>query len=271
MAVSNNIAELDLRNYVGPARVSARHVQHVGRAMEAALPPDATAEERAAIGEVVTAAEAVQAQLIERERFAPARVRPLLFAFGTAWSILGDVLGALARHGDLSPRTARAAALHASLLPEGTTFVKDDAGAAWAAGERVLSRIDAEGLAPALVELVGEDVLDAARSATRKLREAAGAGPAPREAASTPSVSEAVAVFTDVLGFYSRLLSSKVRMRDARSIDRFRKAVAPLDEYRANVRSSGADDDDADELRAPAPAVPIPPGMPGASPFITGS
>lgn len=228
------------------------------------------------MGDVVQTAEVVQDRLIDRERFAPARVRPLLIAFATAWSVLGEILGALARLGDLSPRTGRAGTLYASLFPEGTAFVKEDSGAAWAAGQRVLTRIDGEGLAPALVELVGSDVLDAARNATAKLREAAGAGPSPREAASSTAVSDAVGAFADALGFYCRLLSSKVRMRDARSVDRFRKAVAPLDEYRASVRNAGAESDDqeetdaeADVLSAPAPAVPIRPGMPGSSPFIT--
>ena len=266
--MSNNaISSLDVRDYVGPFRVSSAHAQHMARAMEAAMPPDASDDERSGMVEVVAAAAVVEDVLSDRDRFSQARVRPAFVSFGTAWSVLGDMLAALARMpADATARGPRAATLYASIFPDGTTFVKLDAGAAWAAGQRRLDRIDADGITASVDELVGADVLVAARRATANLREATGAGPAPRDVPSSTALSEATAAFGRELGGYCRVLVAKLDETNASSVARFKRAVFPLDEYRSARRSD--DDTEGDLFVAPANDA-IAPGMPGASPFIT--
>lgn len=69
------------------------------------------------------------------------------------------------------------------------------------------------------------------------------------------------------------MLAGKVDETSAASVERFRRAVAPLDEYRAaRAARGGSDDDDVVDVEVAAGprATPIAPGMPGSSPFITG-
>ena len=268
MTASND--DLDLRNYVGPVRASALHVQHLARGMEAALPSDADPHERTAMTEVLTAADAVQEGLNDRDRFSAGRVRPALQLFGTAWVAFFEMLCALARFSsEMSPRGPRAQALLTSLFPDGIAFVKQDAGAAWAAGQRRLDRIETEGLTLGVGELVGSDVLEAARRTTMALREASGAGPTPREHASV--IADTVSRFSQSLASYCRLLVAKVHESDPASVDRFRRAVMPLDQYRASRRGHEDDDDEVidDPVVTDPAAPPIAPGMPGAPPFMT--
>lgn len=261
--------DFDVRSYTGPSRVGARHALHVASALESAMPADADANERRAVGEVVAKATAIQAKLNERDETSVARVRPVWIAFAACWSVMTEILGALARLGSLSPRSAAAQALLSRFFPEGSAFVKEDAGAAWAAGARTLDRIDAAGAAAELGSFVGPETLEAARRATVALREAAGAGPMPRETVSTTAVVQTTSELSQLIGLYCRLLAAKLDERDPRTVERFRKAVTPLDEYRASRR--GGEDDDEVTPVAPAtpttpvtPAKPIAPGLPGA-------
>jgi hypothetical protein len=257
--------ELEVGRYVGPIRVSARHVQHVAGTMEAAMPSDADAAEKAAMAEGKADATAVQEALNDRDRLSAGRVRPALLLFGTAWVVVFEIMSALARLGsDVSARAAKAQAMLALLFPEGITFVKEDAGAAWAAGQRRLDRIESEGLGPAIVELVGSDVLEAAKRATAGLREASGAGPAPRDQGAV--VADRVASFTRHLAIYCRLLLAKLDETDPASVERFRRAVLPLDEYRASRRGSETDEELLDAVATPG-TPPIAPGLPGSPPF----
>ena len=271
MATNNNETQVDFRNYVQPTRMSAHHASYVAGAMEAAMPADADPHERAAMASAVAAAAGVREVLSERDRFSAARVRPALAFFGSMWAMLGEMIAALARlpaeHG---PRGPRAAAIALTLLPEGVSFVKLDAGAAWAEGKRRLHRIETEGMATELEGLVGADVLRAVRAATTALGEAVGAGPSPREIPSGTALQEALTNFSRNLAAYCRVLAGKVDETSAASVERFRRAVAPLDEYRAARAARGGSDDDEEEIVSAPVGAPIAPGLPGSSPFITG-
>lgn len=267
MSYGSNVSGFDVREFTGPARVASRSAQHVARGLEAAIPIDATPEERAALERAIAAGDAVQASLLDREQATPARVRPAYVAFVTLWSIFNDALVAIARiPGEISPRGPRAAALMSEVLPEGIAFAQLEAGQAWAAAARRLALVDDKGLGPVIAEAIGADVLEGVRGATLRLREAVGAGPTPTEFASSTAVAEKLADFSRLVGIYCRLLSAKVDEADLATVERFRKAVGPLIEYRASRRGQDETGDDALPVGDPA----IPPGMPGASPFVTG-
>ena len=215
----------------------------------------------------------IQARLSERDEYSIARVRPAWMAFSTAWSVLVAMLGEVARLGSLSPRGERAAELRARFFPEDSSFVKTDAAAAWPMGARTLERIDAAGIAGELATFVGSDVLDAARRTTAQLREASGAGPAPRATVSSTAVAEGASELSQLLGVYCRLLAAKYDERVPASVERFRRAVRPLDEHRASRRSESDDDDEVDSIDpAVTPVTPdVRPGMPGSPPFLPGA
>jgi hypothetical protein len=76
-----------------------------------------------------------------------------------------------------------------------------------------------------------------------------------------------VARFSRLVGIYCRVLGSKVDEADPASVERFRKAVAPLIEYRASRRGKDEEDEVAPVLGDPN----APPGHPNSSPFMTGT
>lgn len=240
--------------------------------MEAAIPPDASAEERAALEQAVRAAEAVAVCLTEREQSSAGRVRPAYLAFQNGWGVFGDTLAVLSRlPADASTRGPRAVAMKAEVLPEGTAFALLDAGAAWNAGERRLKYIDDHAMGPQVAELVGADVLETVRRVTAGLREASGAGPVYQEAPSTTAVAEKLTDFSQLVGMYCRLLAAKVDERRPATVERFRRAIGPLEQYRASRRGQEESDDELLAPPAPPNGTPIAPGMPGSSPFMTGT
>lgn len=265
----SSVSNVDVREFSGPARVQARSAAVVGRGLEAAVPNDATVEEKAALARAVAAGDEVQDSLRDREQASPSRIKVPYTALAVMWSILFDALVAISRiPAEVSPRGPRALALVREVLPEGTTFMQLEAGQAWSASVRRLKVIDERGLAPAIGELVGSDVIDGVRTATATLREALGAGPTPIDIASSTAVAEKIANFSRLVGIYCRILAAKFDESDAASVERFRKAIAPLIEYRASRRGQDDDDDVAAPPVVGNPA--IAPGLPGSSPFITG-
>jgi hypothetical protein len=262
-----SVSAFDVREFAGPVRVAARSAPHVARVLEAAFPKDGSPAERTALEQVLAAGEVVGKTLLDREQASPARVRPAYAHFMTMWSILHDLLADLARvPGEVSPRGPRAAALVSEALPLGISFVQLQAAEAWSAAQRRLDLIDKRGLGPEIESLIGPDMLDGVRKATLRLREASGAGPTPSNAPSSTAVAERLATFSQLVGMYCRILAAKVDERDAVTVQRFRKAVAPLAEYRASRRGA----DRAEEEPEPVGDPSVLPGMPGAMPLAAG-
>ena len=230
------------------------------------MPADASSDEKKAMKIVVESADAVADVITERERAGASRVRPMMLSFINAWSGGSEVLGGLSRaDGQLG---AVAKAMSEALFADGVSFVKLDANAAWFEGQRRLDRIDEENLARKLAALVGEQLVTQMRNTTLSLGNAIGVGDEHLEVPSTTALAEKVAVFARAVAAYARLLSAKVDESDGDSVERFRKALAPLDEYRASRKGSTDDDEDGTELPVVTPVAPVSPGMPNASPFV---
>ena len=111
-----------------------------------------------------------------------------------------------------------------------------------------------------------------ARRTTTQLRETSGAGPAPRATVSSTAVAEGASELSQLIGVYCRLLGAKYDERVPASVERFRRAVRPLDEHRASRRSE-SDDDEVESIDpAVTPVTPdVRPGMPGSPPFLPGA
>ncbi len=239
----------DYRNYLA-LRIGAQYAKPLARLLVNAAPSDLDADEKKAIKVVERIAAEVQEIFAERDRQSLARIRPERDAFVNQWTATVDALRAKARLpaevGDTGPR---ARAVLDSLFGDGAAFVRLDAYAAWFEGQRRLDRIRDEDLGAEIDRLIGAEMLSAARGATTNLGNVIGVGRTPRDAPTSASMAEMLTRFSRAVGAYTRLLAARVDEDDARSIERFRRAVTPIDEYRA-MRGR-----DSDAPLEPAPAV----------------
>ena len=254
----------DYRNYNG-FRAGAQYAKPVARLLFNSVPTDATSDEKKALRIVVEIADEVQAVLAERDRFSTARIQPFRNEFKSYWGGLHDILAAKARLGEgFGDVGVRAQRLIDAYFPEGVSFVNLDSYAAWFEGQRRLDRMAEEEAMAELEALASPQVVQAIKKSTAALAEAIGVGKTPRsDVPSATAVQETMAKFSRAVGAYTRLLAAKVDEADADSIERFRRAVAPIDEYRSMRGKGGTEPEEPAEPEPTEPAVG--PAMP--SPF----
>lgn len=243
--------------YVDAMRIVAEKAQPFTRELKHAAPSNIQSGEKKALKVVVELADEIDAVLKDRARLSSAKVRPVVVAFVNAWGGMSDALLAATRvPAGVSDRAARAADAHARIFPEGSLWLRGDAQMIWSHGNRLLQRIDEEGLARELDQVVGADYHAAAAQLTAELGDAIGVGRVRREALSPTGLQETILVFSRAVGAYCRQLAANVDDSSAASIERFRKAVAPIDAYRS---SRGPREDGSDAPVEPdAPAAPEP-------------
>lgn len=246
----------EYRNYQA-FRASAQYAKPVARMLRNAAPPDITVEEKKALRTVEDLAEQVQDVLAERDRFSGARVRPYRDAFIKYWGALHDLLVARARLGaDFGDEGVRSQALLDSYFAEGVAFLQLDAYAAWFEAQRRLDRMSEEEQLGELEAVAGPAMVQAIKKGTSALADAIGVGKVARnEVPSATAVQETMAKFSRAVGAYARLLAAKVDEENPASIERFRRAVAPIDEYRSMRGRGGSDEAEPGE---PEPAEPQP-------------
>lgn len=124
-----------------------------------------------------------------------------------------------------------------------------------------LERIENEGLRERLERLVNPELLRLLREAHERFGEKLGVGTIPFEVPETAELIEAIRRLSFLIADYARVLSARIDMDDASSIERFKKALAPLAVHRAEnapTRSAprAEPDPDTDVID---PAEPIPP------------
>jgi hypothetical protein len=117
-------------------------------------------------------------------------------------------------------------------FPEGLSFTKLDAFAAWYEGDWRFQEIETHGLAEEITSLTGPDIFPAAKQATVALGDALGVGETPRDQPASRALQHKLAQFSRKVSSYLRLLSASVDEENEASVQRFLKAVAPIDQYR---------------------------------------
>lgn len=252
----SNTTPPDYRSYQG-FRVGAQYAVPVARVMRNAMPRDATPEEESAMVQVEDVAQHVKVVYAERDRVSPSRTRARLGSFANAWSAIHEQLTAKGRLpeelGDIGPR---ALALNAAYFAEGVGFVKHDAYAAWFEGHRRIERLEGEGTMGELEALVGPEAIAYARKATDELGDAFGAGSTAIDVPSSTALADVLNKFSRAVGAYARLLMARVDEDDPASIERFRRAMQPIDDFRAMRDAKDAPSRDADAPVAPEPVDP---------------
>jgi hypothetical protein len=260
---------IPFRNYAEPPRVDGIHAVPLARRLANTHPEDANGDEDERLREVQTAADAVAEVLTDRDRASTGVVRAPFLAF---IAFIGALYGSLVATATLpetaSDRSARAKRMITLFFPSGLSFTRRDASAVWSEGHRRLDQMDKDGLVEEIAALTGPEFYPVAARARDELGQALGLGPTAVDTVDTTELSKRLAVFRRAVAAYARLLAARVREGDAASEDRFRKAVAPIDEYRAKAgaESETSDETEGSEEQVVTPAVD--PNDPSQNPFL---
>jgi hypothetical protein len=209
--------EVDYTPAVRPPRIGAASGIALAARLGNAAPPDLTPNERLTLDRVGVAKDRLHGILLERERFQPQRLRPVLQPFGSAWSAMDGALESAAKlPPDPTGRADKAKAMRETVFDDGLAFLQGDATTAWLDARLKLDQIDADRLAAILDEVVGAHHLAAARSATAALGDRLGVGSEPRRVPSSLSLVEAISELSrSIAGGSWRRRSSTTRTRRA--------------------------------------------------------
>jgi hypothetical protein len=265
----SRVFPVSFTSYVEAPRFSARYCASVAQHLLNRLPGDASTDEKKSVRIVVEMAGAVVSVINERERLGLGRVRPAALAFVNLWSAVFGVTSGFARFG--GSVGADAQAILDAVFVEGVSFTKLNANGAWAEGTRRLGRIDDENLARKLASLIGEGQLVALRAATADLGNAIGTGSEQLDIPSRTALAEAVGDFGRSVGNYARVAAARVDETDRESVERFQRQMAPIDEYRASLKTITDEDEelDTDTDVTPEPPV-VTPVTPAPTPVLNG-
>lgn len=207
-----------------------------------AAPGDLTSEQKKALRGVAVAKTEVERVREERAMRQPAKVRPFIGPFNASWSGLSDVLGALAT---LPPdvggkKSERAQKVRMTLFPEGgAPFLQLDAETAWVEAKERLDRIARHDVGGELALLVGPEHVEAIKKTTAALGEILGVGKTPRPAPSSTAMQDALKALSRAVARYARKLLADVDDEEPSSVERFMRALGPLAEHKASLRTRG--------------------------------
>ncbi|UJR86232.1 hypothetical protein [Sandaracinus amylolyticus] len=145
-----------------------------------------------------------------------------------------------------------------AIFPSGLAFVAGNYDTAFFEGETRLAKMSGV-VERDVITIAGAPFLDGVRITHASLGEALGLGRSTPEMPSTTAVQDAIARAMKSIAGYSRVLVAELDEDDETSVARFRRAVSPLDAYRASTRASTEPetpvDDDGDEPLPPTPPV----------------
>ncbi len=167
----------------------------------------------------------------------------------SAWRATHSALESLARlSSERNPKAGKASALLAVLFPSGLAFLTLPFSEEWAHSGTILKRIDDEGLAAEIDQLVGPEFLAEVRFTHKAFGDAIGrTAPLPAEQ-SRVDYRDLLRAAAEAIRAYSLQLIAAVRSEPALSEEVVRTALKPIEELRdANARRAASD-------RKPAPA-----------------
>jgi hypothetical protein len=245
-------SEIIFSDYGRSVRCSAQSAAVLNARLHKVAPHDLNQDQKRALRVMGERADEVREVQALRERFGPAKMRPLLALFVNGFSAVYEGLVAASRVTlDVSDRGERATAVLNTLFADGVSFTQLDAESAWSEGARRLERIKVEGLKKEIDTLIGEDLLATAVKATAKLADAIGTGQV-RPVPTTTALQESLSRFGRSVGAYGRAMAATVDEDDEASVDRFVKAMTPIDQHRAALaQGRGSSSDNGEDVETP--------------------
>lgn len=259
------VFEVDFSSHIRPTKLDRGSAVPLARQLINAAPPDIGPGVRRALQAVREAAVELRSVLKERERVDARKIRPLDEAVDNAWGALKGRIESVGRLPDsASPHAARAREIVAAIFDDGLKFLLLDSKSEWEEGEQRLERIVEEGFERDVIDIAGRDHYEHLKAAQAALGEVLGIGTSAPSIPSPTGLSDTLTAMAQRISIYVRMLSAECNVEDKTSVDRFLRAIAPLEAHRAGRASSspteGASDEETDV--APIPAVPAPLGVP---------
>jgi hypothetical protein len=256
MSAVANLGAL-IASYGAPIKVNSMKVATLATLLVLAAPSDLGADGKKRLKLVTKAAKGVSSVQTARERGSAARLQGPRNKLAISFSALYEILGGLARiPAEVDDVGRRAGAIQSSLFPDALTFTRLEAAATWAHATRLLDRIEEEGLEPQIEAMAGPAVLAWIRIALKELGMAIGIGSEPVASTGSSDLMRAVTAFQNAVASYVRVLAAAVDEDDAKSVERFFKAVAPIDQLRS--RANGSSEPDEEEETDVVPVEPTP-------------
>ena len=236
--------DIDFSLYVRAPRLDADGCVVLANRLALAAPTPATPAQRKAMRTLGDALAHVESAQKERARLRPESLLPYDQAFDAAWGALHARLSGLAKvPTELSRDAARATELMAKLFADGLRFLSFDFESEWVESKHKLERIVEEDMQADLARIVGADVLNAVRITHQALGDALGLTSQKRARAGRTTIQDAITQFGKALVGYTRVLLGELDVDDEEAVQRFRVAVAAIDDLRITNRARGAQDD----------------------------
>jgi hypothetical protein len=259
--------------YTNSARFRALHCTPLALQLGRVAPNTLTADQRKALDLVQTRASEVETIRKVRQRVSGPSLQRPRNATASAWTALATSLGALATTPpELGPQGPSAAALAATLFPEGTAFGQQDASAVWSHSKVLLDRIAEEGHRATIESLVNPLLLVAVEKAQAQLGEAIGVSGEVVELPARRGLAEALARFNFAVSAYARALSIGIDETTDEAFEAFKTALAPIDGFRIARTAGGSEVDELDDEGDSDPAEPSEPSEPDPNaPYVPAS
>ncbi|MCB9622687.1 MAG: hypothetical protein H6723_05035 [Sandaracinus sp.] len=242
--------------YTQSARFRASHCTPLALQLARVAPAALTDDQRRALDTVQARATEVETIRKVRQRVSGPSLQRPRNATATAWTALATSLGALSTTPpELGPQGPNAAALVATLFPEGTSFGQQDASAVWSHSKMLLERIAEEGHRPTVDSLVSPVLLRAIEKAHAELGRAIGVSGDLVELPARRGLADALARFNFAVSAYARALSIGIDETTDEAFETFKAALAPVDAFRiARGVSSDADVEEEEDVDPVDPA-----------------
>jgi hypothetical protein len=219
--------------------VSSSTAIAMANAVVAAVPEDAAADIKQAANKVAEDLRSLQGSWVDSARLATASSgseAPIADQeLDCAWSAFRDLLDGLARlPGDRYPRAVRAAQLREKLFPSGLGFLKLSFDDEWAHSDTLLKRIDADGMASQIDELIGTEPLGEVRRAHQRYGEVL--GKTKGMPAADVDARGLLRKLTESIRLYALRVVASVDPERPETLASARKALEPLAAHREQSR-----------------------------------
>jgi hypothetical protein len=264
--------ELDPSLYVRPPRIDVPAGIALGHQLLAAAPETMPQQPTAALNELRAAVTDLEGRWAQRDLAPRAEdPRPIDLAADNAWSCLVVRLeGAASLPPDIYPIALRARELLQLLFPDRLAFTQLHYPSQWAEAQKRLNNIQTHSLAIDIDHIAGPEYLAEVRRTHERYGEIVGTSQAKGAPTTLPELAEPLRRLGRAIAGYGIQMVALYFSGDEPTRARVRRALHPLDHYRAAARRNQANNTN-DPPKPPAPTTTPTPSTTPATPPTTGA
>jgi hypothetical protein len=252
--------ELDPALYIRPPRIDVPAGIALGHQLLAAAPETMPQQATSALGELRSAVTDLESRWAQRDLAPrPEDPRPTDLAADNAWSCLVVRLEAAASlPPDIYPFALRARELLQLLFPDRLAFTQLDYPSQWAEAQKRLSNIQAHSLAFDIDRIAGAEYLTEVRRTHERYGAIVGTSQAKDSPVIVPELAEPLRRLGRAIAGYGIQMVALYFSSDEASRARVRRALHPLDQYRAAASRRNQANTTNEPPKPPAPMPPVP-------------